>query len=48
MKYVPTRIRLPVELERWLQTYADRNGITRTRLITWVLQQFREASEKQK
>lgn len=45
MKLFPTSVRLPTDLRSWLVRYADQHGMTHTRLIVWILQQFRQHVE---
>lgn len=45
MSIFPTSIRLPADLRMWLVNYAEQHGMTHTRLIVWVLQQFRKHVE---
>ena len=46
MKHFPTSLRLPADLKRWLQDYAAAHAMDTSRLMVWVLDQFRQHTEK--
>jgi predicted DNA-binding protein len=45
---LPTSVRLPPELKRWLIAYSKTNRRPLSYLIVWVLEQFRKHEDAKK